>query len=184
MKRFSELLDALIFSPRRNVKLAHLSGWLRQTPHPDRGWGLAALTGDLDFSHVKAWVVRELAAEVSDPELFALSYDFVGDLAETVALLWPSDRQGSPDSQADSQKGDSALRLGQIVASLQNTPRKQVKMVLAGWMDQLTVADIMVGTTLGFARKLSVDCADPAVDAYLEQLFSRPAFKAAETKGI
>ena len=86
MRRFSELLDALIFSPRRNVKLAHLSGWLRQTPHPDRGWGLAALTGDLSFSHVKAGVVRELAAEVSDPELFALYNDFVGDLAETVAL--------------------------------------------------------------------------------------------------
>ncbi len=50
MRRFSELLDALIFSPRRNVKLAHLSGWLRQTPHPDRGWGLAALTGDLSFA--------------------------------------------------------------------------------------------------------------------------------------
>ena len=64
MKRFSELLDALIFSPRRNVKLAHLSGWLRQTPHPDRGWGLAALTGDLDFSHVKAGVVRELGPGV------------------------------------------------------------------------------------------------------------------------
>ena len=61
MRQFSELLDALIFPPRRNVKLAHLSSWLRQTPHPDRGWGLAALTGELSFSHVKAGVVRELA---------------------------------------------------------------------------------------------------------------------------
>ena len=81
MRRFSELLEALIFSPRRTVKLAHLSGWLRDTPLPDRGWGLAGLTGDLSFSHVKAGVVRELASEVSSPELFALSYDFIGDLA-------------------------------------------------------------------------------------------------------
>ena len=141
MRRFSELLDALIFSPRRNVKLAHLSGWLRQTPHPDRGWGLAALTGDLSFSHVKAGVVRELAAEVSDPELFALSYDFVGDLAETVALLWPSARLDLSDRLEDIDAEATSLCLGQIVASLQNTPRKEVKAVLAGWMDQLTVAE-------------------------------------------
>ena len=25
-----------------------------------------------------------------DPQLFALSYDYVGDLAETVALVWPA----------------------------------------------------------------------------------------------
>ena len=135
MRQFSELLDALIFSPRRNVKLAHLSGWLRQTPHPDRGWGLAALTGELSFSHVKAGVVRELAAEVSEPELFALSYDFVGDLAETVALLWPSDRQGNIEAEK------TALHLGEVVASLQNTPRGDVKSVLAGWMNRLTVAE-------------------------------------------
>src|SRR6056300_1274219 len=110
MRGFSELLDALIFSPRRNVKLAHLAGWLRQTPHPDRGWGLAALTGDLRFAHVKAGVVRELAAEVSSPDLFALSYDFVGDLAETVALLWPSEPQ--PGEEAED------LRLAEIVTRL------------------------------------------------------------------
>ncbi len=133
MRGFSELLDALIFSPRRNVKLAHLAGWLRQTPHPDRGWGLAALTGDLRFAHVKAGVVRELAAEVSSPELFALSYDFVGDLAETVALLWPSEPQ--PGEEAED------LRLAEIVTRLNAIPRAEVKGVLAGWMDRLNVAE-------------------------------------------
>ena len=89
MRAFSDLLESLLFSPRRTVKLAHLVNWIKSTDYPDRGWGLAALTSDLSFSAVKAGAVRELAEQVTDPELFALSYDFVGDLAETVALLWP-----------------------------------------------------------------------------------------------
>jgi len=32
-----------------------------------------------------------LIAARTDPVLFALSYDYVGDLSETVALLWPED---------------------------------------------------------------------------------------------
>ena len=89
MRAFSDLLEVLLFSPRRTVKLAHLVNWVKSTGDPDRGWGLAALTSDLSFSAVKAGAVRELAEEVTDPDLFKLSYDFVGDLAETVALLWP-----------------------------------------------------------------------------------------------
>ena len=135
MRRFSELLEALIFSPRRTVKLAHLSGWLREAPHPDRGWGLAGLTGDLSFSHVKAGVVRELASEVSSPELFALSYDFVGDLAETVALLWPA----SPAH--DGTEAAEDLRLSAVIASLADTPRAGIKPLLAGYMDRLNVAE-------------------------------------------
>ncbi|MBL6605352.1 MAG: cisplatin damage response ATP-dependent DNA ligase [Alphaproteobacteria bacterium] len=135
MRRFSELLEALIFSPRRTVKLAHLSGWLRTAPHPDRGWGLAGLTGDLSFAHVKAGVVRELASEVSSPELFALSYDFVGDLAETVALLWPASLEQNSTQAAED------LRLSAIITSLQDTPRASIKPLLAGYMDRLNVAE-------------------------------------------
>ena len=58
-------------------------------PDLDRGYALAALTGDLAFPGVKSSAIRELAAARLDPVLLALSYDFVGDLAETVALIWP-----------------------------------------------------------------------------------------------
>ena len=34
--------------------------------------------------------VRALAAARVDPELLEWSYDFVGDLAETVSLIWPA----------------------------------------------------------------------------------------------
>ena len=33
--------------------------------------------------------------EEVDPELFDLSYDYVGDLAETIALIWPYKQKGS-----------------------------------------------------------------------------------------
>ena len=79
----------LVYTPSRNGKLRLLPDYLATTPDPDRGWALAALTGDLDLRHAKPALIRALVAERVDPVLFALSYDYVGDLAETVALIWP-----------------------------------------------------------------------------------------------
>ena len=47
MKPFAELLDRLLYSPQRNVKIALILDYFRTVPDPDRGWGLAALTGAL-----------------------------------------------------------------------------------------------------------------------------------------
>ncbi|MDB5656902.1 MAG: ATP-dependent ligase, partial [Tardiphaga sp.] len=63
---------------------------------PDRGYALAALTGALSFKHAKAGLIRDLIAARTDPVLFALSYDYVGDLSETVALMWPKSREVIP----------------------------------------------------------------------------------------
>jgi len=90
MNRFAELLDRLAYEPGRNAKLRLIADYLRHTPDPDRGWALAALTGALSFKHAKGGMIRALIAERTDPALFALSYDYVGDLSETVALMWPS----------------------------------------------------------------------------------------------
>src|SRR3546814_12094953 len=76
--------------PSRNGKLRLLEDYFRAVPDPDRGYGLAALTGGLDLPHAKPAMIRDLAMSRVDPELFALSYDYVGDLAETVALIWPT----------------------------------------------------------------------------------------------
>lgn len=90
MQTFAALLDALVYAPQRNTKLALIENWLRTTPDPDRGWGLAALTGQLAFPHAKPALIRALVETRVDPVLFALSYDFVGDLAGTAALIWPT----------------------------------------------------------------------------------------------
>jgi DNA ligase-1 len=89
MTAFAELLDALLFTPSRNGKLRLMRDFFTTQPDPERGWALAALTGGLAFREAKAGQIRELAMRRVDPELFAWSYDFVGDLAETVSLIWP-----------------------------------------------------------------------------------------------
>jgi DNA ligase-1 len=89
MNRFAELLDRLAYEPGRNNKLRLLTRYFREVEDPDRGYALAALTGALSFKHAKPGLIRDLIAERTDPVLFALSYDYVGDLSETVALMWP-----------------------------------------------------------------------------------------------
>jgi DNA ligase-1 len=92
MNRFAELLDRLAYEPSRNNKLRLMIDYFRSTADPERGWALAALTGGLSFPHAKAGLIRSLIAERTDPVLFELSYDYVGDLSETVALMWPTRR--------------------------------------------------------------------------------------------
>src|SRR5215218_7307328 len=102
MNRFAELLDRLAYEPGRNNKLRLLTAYLRDTPDPFRGYALAALTGALSFKHAKAGLIRDLIASRTDPVLFELSYDYVGDLSETVALMWPNAQDSTHNSPAGS----------------------------------------------------------------------------------
>ena len=127
MRAFSDLLDRLIYTRSRNGKLALISQYLRDAPDPDRGWVLAALTGEMDFPTVKISAVRKMAAERVDEVLFKLSRDFVGDTAETVALIWPD--LGPADQDVPS--------VDEVVAILSQTSRARAPAVLAGLMDRL-----------------------------------------------
>src|SRR3982075_1739359 len=90
MNRFAALLDRLAYEPGRNNKLRLITDYFRHTPDPERGYALAAFTGALSFRHAKPGIIRALIAERTDPVLFGLSHDYVGDLSETVALMWPT----------------------------------------------------------------------------------------------
>jgi len=98
MNRFAELLDRLAYEPGRNNKLRLLTGYFREVGDPDRGYALAALTGALSFKHAKPALIRDLIASRTDEVLFGLSYDYVGDLSETVALMWPRKRPDHSES--------------------------------------------------------------------------------------
>ena len=112
MNRFAELLDRLAYEPGRNNKLRLIVSYFREVEDPDRGYALAALTGALSFKHAKPGLIRDLIAARTDPVLFALSYDYVGDLSETVALMWPAHREtslpGYPPPQPSSARGEGA----------------------------------------------------------------------------
>lgn len=153
MKPFADLLEALVHAPSRNAKLRLLEGYFRAAPDPDRGWALAALAGTMKLPSVTPSAIRALAEARVDPVLFRLSHDFVGDLAETVALIWPD--EGAP---ADPPA------LGATVDRLQSLGRADRDRVLAGMFDamdpsmrfaliKLGAGALRVGVSAGLARQ-------------------------------
>ncbi len=124
MRAFATLLDRLVVTPGRLSKLRLLQTYFREVPDPDRGWGLAAITRDLELPGVKPAMLRALVAERTDEELFRLSYDYVGDLAETIALIW----EGDPDG--------SVPPLREVVTLLQTTSRSDAPGRVAALLDR------------------------------------------------
>ena len=61
--------------------------------------------------------------------LFEMSYNYVGDLAETVALLWPQPDEAMPEEPAPS--------LSEVVAGLSEAGKARLPAMLAGWLDRL-----------------------------------------------
>lgn len=129
MRAFSDLLDGLIYTRSRNAKLKLIGDYLRTTPDPDRGWAMAALTGTLDLRAIKPALIRAMVEDRVDPVLFALSRDFVGDSAETIALLWPAP-QAPPAASA-------ALTLSDVVATLGTISKSDAPAALAAMLDRL-----------------------------------------------
>ena len=129
MNHFAALLDRLAYEPSRNAKLRLLTDYFRETPDPDRGYALAAMTGALSFRHAKPGIIRALIAERTDETLFALSYDYVGDLSETVALMWPA----VPSARAEAK----APTLSSVVTTLASLGKSELPRQLSQWLDAL-----------------------------------------------
>ncbi len=130
MRAFADLLDRLIYTRSRNAKLKLIVDYLRSVPDPDRGWAMAALTGELDLPGVKPAAIRALIEQRVDPVLFRMSRDYVGDTAETVALLWPPPMPfGAPDP--------APLGIAQAVDRLSALSRSDTPAALAAMLDRL-----------------------------------------------
>ncbi len=130
MKAFATLLDRLVLTPSRNGKLTLLADYFRDTPDPDRGYGLAALAGGLDLKSVKPAMLRDLVLERMDPILFQYSYDYVGDLAETISLVWDGTRKDEIDD-------DHQPRLGEVVTRMNSLGRTEVRSAVRDLLDKL-----------------------------------------------
>jgi DNA ligase-1 len=128
MNGFARLLDRLAFEHGRNAKLRLMTEYFRTMPDPERGFTLAALTGALSFPHAKPGMIRALIAERTDPVLFGLSWDYVGDLSETIALLWPAPAA----SQAEHPPA-----LSEVVVKLATLGKSELPAQLAHWLDAL-----------------------------------------------
>ncbi len=151
MKAFAALLERLVFSPGRNTKIALLRAYFTERPDPERGFALAAIAGSLDFPGAKSATLKAMAEARSDAVLFALSYDFVGDLAETIALIWPVSNQGAEPELPD------------IILALREAKREAIPGLIAGWLDaadassriaiiKLITGGLRVGASLRLAK--------------------------------
>src|ERR1044072_2956449 len=127
MKAFSHLLDRLVYTRSRNAKVRLIADYLRATPDPDRGWALASITGQLDIAAVKPALIRTLVEQRVDPELFAMSHNYVGGLAETCSLIWPA---------AEAAAHELPL-LGDVVDHLHALSRQEAPGFVADMMDRL-----------------------------------------------
>ncbi|MDD2876540.1 MAG: cisplatin damage response ATP-dependent DNA ligase [Acidiphilium sp.] len=151
MKPFADLLERLLYTQGRNAKIVVLADYFATRPNPERGFALAAIAGKLDFPGAKPAILRALVATRTDPELFALSYDYVGDLAEAIALIWPKAATEAPPELPD------------VVATLRTTPRDAIPALIATWLDtsdvstrialiKLITGGLRVGASLRLAK--------------------------------
>jgi DNA ligase-1 len=171
MRAFAELLDRLSLTSSRNAKLRLVRDYLRETPDPDRGWALAALTGDLTFDAAKPAFIRKAVEERMDPQLFWWSYDYVGDLAETVALVWPR-RPGA----------NREPELSEVVEGLRTASRAEVQRLIEGWLDameeprerwallKLMTGALRVGLTARLAKRAAAELGE-VEPAEIEELW-------------
>ncbi len=127
MKRFADLLELLALTPSRSRKIAALAQYFAEVPDPDRGLALAVLTGELEMRNVKPALLKQTVLAEVDETLFALSYDYVGDLGETIALIWP--HHGAKDLP----------RLSTLVELLNTTSKAELPKVIGGLLTQAAI---------------------------------------------
>jgi DNA ligase-1 len=173
MRAFSQLLDDLVYTRSRNTKLKLIGDYLKETPDPDRGYGLAALTGTLNIPAVKSAAVRAIAEERVDPVLLYMSRDYVGDMAETVALLWPTSASGVPETD------DATIRITDAVRRLQAVSRLEAPRALAAMLDhldssgrfallKLATGELRVGVSARLAKQAFADAFGLEIEAVEE----------------
>ena len=159
MRAFARLLDSLSLTASRNAKRVLVRDFLGGQPDPDRGWALAALTGELSFNAAKPSFIRKAVESRMDPVLFRWSHDYVGDLAETVALVWPA----RPGANREPQ-------LSEVVETLHAATRAEVQRQIEAWLDaldpdgrwallKLVTGGLRVGVSARLAKQACADLA-------------------------
>ena len=129
MEAFSNLLEQLYYTAGTKAKAQLIADYITNTPDPDRGWAIAAMAGTLRFDFFKRNTVKKLITEHTDPALFAMSYDYVGEVSETVAHLWPH-----------SEPTDSLPSLTEVVETFASVSKQKVSDTLAHYLTIMTPA--------------------------------------------
>ncbi len=170
MIKFSEMLDALSYTGSTLAKRRIMAEYFKTTSDPERGWALSSLAGTLTFPVAKPSVIRELVMTKVDPVLLALSRDYVGDMAETISLMWPTEAENATPPE-----------LPEVINILQNEKRAELQTYIARWLDNLTstgrwallkliTGNIRIGVSARLAKTALADAFGKEVDE-IEQLW-------------
>lgn len=135
MIAFAKLVDQLYYTSSNLSKASLIKAYLSLTNTQDRGWAIAAIAGTLSFEFFKRKAIKDLITERVDPVLFELSYDYVGEMSETVAHLWEAQEQDPPAPQLDAN--GSIPSLTAIVEHFQEIKKAQVNDSLIGLLNLL-----------------------------------------------
>ena len=89
MRDFSNLLENLLLASGRNKKIRLISEFCYHKKDPDRGIVIGLLSGKFKVKNTKISSFKKIINKRIDTNLFEFSYDYVGDFAETLSLIWP-----------------------------------------------------------------------------------------------
>src|SRR3954470_17458160 len=97
MKAFAQLFLSLDETNKTNEKVKVLKDYFNSVPDTDKMHMLALFTGRKPKRVINATQIRTWATEITNIPiwLFEESYQVVGDLAETMALLMPQNTNSS-----------------------------------------------------------------------------------------
>ena len=97
MGGFSQLIKTLDSTNKTNVKVQALANYFLMAPDTDKVWTIAILSHRRPPRPVNTTLLREWASELAKIPLwlFEESYHIVGDLAETIALVVPSNEHST-----------------------------------------------------------------------------------------
>lgn len=142
MKAFAELYARLDATTSSNAKLQAMQEYFAEAPPADAAWAVYFLAGGRPRQVVPTRVLRELATQLAGLSdwLFEESYQAVGDLAETIALLLP-------DSQHVSDQG-LAWWLEEQLLPLRGLPPAELAERLPPLWAQLDRESLMVSLKL------------------------------------
>lgn len=167
MERFAELLERLYFTGSNTAKAQIIKRYLKDVPDPDRGWAVAAMAGTLNFDLFKRNLVKTLVTQRVDPLLFDLSYDYVGETSETVALLWPPTPEARPLAALPS--------LSEVVEEFKSRTKAGISEYLVTLLDAMSPSQrwallklgtrtLRIGVSARFLKKVLADYGGVAVE--------------------
>ncbi|MGB6152991.1 MAG: ATP-dependent DNA ligase [Pricia sp.] len=92
MKKFAQLIKTLDSTNKTTIKVQALADYFKEADDTDKVWTIAILSHRRPPRPVNTTLLRQWASELSNIPLwlFEESYHIVGDLAETIALVIPS----------------------------------------------------------------------------------------------